>query len=450
MASTSLADLPRDLLFNVLDLIPFADLRSLSTVNKHIRALTEPRLYSAVKARWALHHTPPVVLLLRSILDRPELCRHIRALHLEGEGFRENRELKEPPAFPLPAASITKASELILSTGVPHARLWINELQSGTVDAVVATLLATLPNLTSLHLDPNFTVKSRLVGKMLTCALCEPLGQYELPTFRNLNHVTFSPRAKEYRHPDVNNTTDVLPLFYLPKIQFLTLSMDNPTTFAWPAHTPAPSSLTSLEIYRLREARIGSLLSVLGGLKRLHWHWFYSPALDQGVSNAIVELDTVATALNRVRDTLTDLTIEAETQANLLVGDYDPPELEIRGSLNAMAYLGKLRRLCIPWVFLMGFSESSARLRDPLPPSLELLILTGDLDEHDDWEWDDDSIISAMKSELENQALSLPANLRRIILPVPLPCGKLTKEMEEEIKRIGANANLELEWSTWN
>lgn len=448
MAPKTLLDCSEDLLLSILDFLSFGDLLSMSMVNKYIHTLTRPHLYSKVETTWALNHTPPVSLLLRSILDAPELSSYVRSLRLVGREFHENPGLKEPPACPIATSSLSKASKLIQRTRVPFAKLWIDELQSGTVDAVVAVLLLLLPNLTSLHLGPNFTVHSRLLGNLLQYALCKPSKEYQLPTFENLCSITFCRRAKEHRHLTANNTADVLPFFYLPSLQSLSVSIDNPAQFTWPAHTPTPSSLVSLEVYRLREAQLKQLLSVVKGLQKLHWHWFYQPDLDPDVSKNVVELDTMASALNQARDTLTDLTIDAETCPKLSVGDYDPPALEMRASLDDLVHMGKLRRLSVPWVFLMGFSVPSAKkLADSLPPSLELLILTADLDDNDDWEWDDDSIVSSVKSELEDRAVLRLTKLRRIILPIPLEYGDITDERREELRYIGANAGLELGWA---
>ncbi|OAQ67911.1 DNA mismatch repair protein [Pochonia chlamydosporia 170] len=423
MAAKTLLDCSEDLLLSVLDFLSFGDLLSMSIVNKYIHTLTRPHLYSKVKTTWALNHTPPVSLLLRSILDAPELSSYVRSLRLVGHEFHENPGLKEPPACPIATSSLSKASKLIQRTRVPFAKLWIDELQSGTVDAVVAVLLLLLPNLRSLHLGPNFTIHSRLLGNLLQYALCKPSKEYQLPTFENLSSITFCRRAKEHRHLTANNTAD-------------------------PAHTPTPSSLVSLEVYRLREAQLKQLLSVVKGLQKLHWHWFYQLDLNPDVSRNVVELDTIAAALNQARDTLTDLTIDAETCPKLLVGDYDPPTLEMRASLDDLVHMGKLRRLSVPWVFLMGFSVPSAKkLADSLPLSLELLILTANLDDNDDWEWDDDSIVSAVKSGLEDRAVLRLTKPRRIILPSPLEYGDIADERREELRYIGANAGLELGWT---
>ncbi|EJP60792.1 uncharacterized protein BBA_10260 [Beauveria bassiana ARSEF 2860] len=451
MAVTSLKDWPNELLLSLLNLLPLTDLLSMSRVSKSIYALSLPLIYSTIETTWVLGTMPPVVLLLRSLVERPELSGHIRNLRLEGNGVQGRTELTELPAFPIDAPLLSKASKIIKATKVPFVDRWIHELQSGTVDAIVALLLAMLPNLTSLFLGPNFTVRSRLWGGMFQCALCKPQQNYQLPAYKILRHVTSKFRAKEYYHDDICNAADVLPLFYLPSIENLSVSIDNPAEFTWPAsHAPAPSSIVSLDIYRLRESRLEPVLSVLKGLQRLHWHWFYQPDLDEEVSKGVVRLDTAAAALNKVADTLTDLTISAMTRPAYSVGDYDPPPLEIQASLDGLSRLRKLKILSLPWAFLigMGFSESpTKRLLSALPPSLEVLRLTADLDDHDEWEWEEeDSVIDAIKLELAGLSSSRHPSLRRIILPIPFEHSEITKDQKEELQTIGASVGLELRW----
>ncbi|OAA73180.1 F-box domain, cyclin-like protein [Cordyceps fumosorosea ARSEF 2679] len=449
MALSPLKDWPSELLLSLLELLPLNDLLSMTSVNKAIRTLALPLVYSTVEVRWTWHRLPPVILLLQSLLERPELSGYIRNLRLVGNGFDDRPELEEPPIVPLGAHLLSKASEVIESTRVPFTRFWIDELHSGSVDAIVALLVAMAPNLTALHLGPNFTVRSRLWGGMFRYALSGPPNSYKLPTYHNLRLVEASWRTKEWHHNTVCNAAEVLALFYLPRIQNLSVSIDNPVEFAWPfSHPPAPSSLVSLDIFRLRESRIGPVLSVLKGLQRLHWHWSYQPDLDEEVSKGVLDLDTAAIALNQVAATLTDLTIGAITRPRISDGDYDPPPLELRGSLDGLSRLSKLRKLRLPWVFLMGFSKSPARnLLSALPLSLELLELTADLDDHEEWEWhDDDSIINAIKLQLTSQSISRYTCLRRIVLPIPSEFSEMTEQREKELFTIGTRAGLELGW----
>ncbi|PFH59257.1 hypothetical protein XA68_12597 [Ophiocordyceps unilateralis] len=453
MATTSSALGQHDLLLCILDLLSFPDLVSLSMVNKFSRYVTEPRLYATVEAAWALESTPSASLLLRTLLDRPELSGCVRHLRLVGHGFHHDDDdddaVNEPPARRLDSDCLTKASAFILSTGVPFANFWIHELESGTADAVVATLLATMSNLQSLHLDPNFTVRCRILGKLFHSSLIEASEHHQLPAFPNLRRVTFSPRYNQHLQLFANNTSDVLPLFHLRNLQQLSVSIDNPFHFAWPGTRPKPSHLESLEVFRLREAPLLSLLTPLQKLRKLHWHWFYQPHLDEGLSTNIIQLDVMTQAFKQVSHTLTDLTIEAEAPRSCTMAGhyYQSLPLELWGSLGDMVHLRALRRLSLPWVFLMGFSESSTKCPQlPLSTSLEVLTLTGDLADNEQWEWCHDSILSAIKSTLDFWHRPLSSSLRRIVLPIPLGCGQLTDGREKELQDIGASAGLELGW----
>ncbi|PHH77917.1 hypothetical protein CDD80_7599 [Ophiocordyceps camponoti-rufipedis] len=438
-----------DILFCILDLLPPPSLNSTSKLTKPIRSVTEARLYNSVTAAWAPASVPPpTALLLRTLLERPDLSRCVRHLRLVGDGFGHEVRVCEPPSFTLDSASLARASALISAMGVSFADMWISELQSGSIDAIVATLLVTMPNLETLYLDPNFTVRSRVLGSLFQSTLVETPDNrhhHQLPSFRNLRNVTFSRRFNEHLQLYINNSADLLPLFYLPNLQHLSISLDNPLCFDWPAEAPKAPSLKSLEVSRLREAALASLLAPLSQLQHLRWNCFYQPDLDEGISTNVIQLDLMIKAFHQVRHTLTDLTVTAETRRSIMAF-YEPPPVQIRGSLDGLLHLGALRRLSMPWVFLMGFSESSTCLRLPLPSSLEELVLTDDLADKGQWQWYDDSIVSAIKSQLECWDRPTDSSLRRIVLPIPLQGGQMTAGRREQLREIGNDAGLELSW----
>ena len=449
MASVSLTNCPKELQLSMLDSLDVVELIPMNAVNKHFRALTEALIYRHIEITWRPNETPPITLLLRTLIDRPELCQLIHGLRLDGEGFATSSGYPdEPPALPVASLSIAKASELIELTNVPYAQQWTEELQSGHVDAIVALLISMLPQLTTLHLGPNFTVESRLLEQMLRSALCQSPPASRLPAFEQLRQVTFCRRTNEYRQRTANNSADVLPFFYLPAIHDLSVSIDNPKDFSWHGRAPTPSSLRSLEAYRLRENRLGPLLTTLSGLQKLHWHCFYQDDLDCDVSRDVVDLDEVTRALGRVGNTLIDLTIEAETSPAILAGDYEPPPLAISGSLMCLSRLRQVKKLCVPWVFLMGQSPPGrCRLGHLLPPTLELLKLSADLDEPAErWMWyDPDSIIQAIKSAVHDSTMSSLPDLRRIILPIPQCVGDLTEERRVELRQLSDSVGIQLE-----
>ncbi|UKZ48094.1 hypothetical protein TrVGV298_002330 [Trichoderma virens] len=415
MAPRSFMDCPLQLQLAILDHLSVHDLRHLSVVNKGFRQLAEPCLYSDIRLTWSCDQTPPLTQLVRTILERPELRLNVRRLNLDGSGFTESFTHAdiEPPPLPISALPVTAAAGQIRSTGVPGADQWIRELQAGAVDALVALLISTLPNLRHLCLDSNFTIESFHLGAVFRCAIQD--GGREgstLPKFQFLRDVTFARRTHEWRHRSVNNTPDVLPFFSLPAIQSLSVSIDNPVN--WP-FTLANSTLTSLKLFRLRETQLEFLLPSLKSLRKLHWNCYYQENLDNFASKDVIDLDVLVEALHHVSETLTDLIIEPETDPDYLSGQYEAPDREIRGSLQGLAKMGHLQKLEIPWAFLMGLAPDSAlktavRLGEVLPPSLEMLTLNDCLLNYELWDWQDEIFVSGIKAVLGNEdtMLTLP------------------------------------------
>jgi hypothetical protein len=138
------------------------------------------------------------------------------------------------------------------------------------MDAFVALLLSQLPNLRSLHMEENFTRKSRFIGIVFRSALCKECCPFRT-RFEHLQSVYAVYRRLRFdiREPtDERNTADVLPFFYLSSIEQLATSIDNPiTAIEWPAaHPPNPAEPRSLEVSMIREGYLGHLLSLTSKL----------------------------------------------------------------------------------------------------------------------------------------------------------------------------------------
>ncbi|KAI8671881.1 F-box domain-containing protein [Fusarium keratoplasticum] len=447
-------DFPTEVQLAIAELLPLCDLSALSMTSKGLRHLTEPLIYSSIRMTWTLQDHPTIVLLLRTILERPELGSYIRRLKLDGEGFLQpSRQwiAQNPAALPnivlLQAEKLSRAAD---SAGVEeNTGSWVHEAQSGSPNAVVAFLLSLLPNLEWLSLSCNWTNEIKYIGLVFKSALCKTAMDGfppRLPVYESLKHVELAPRVDTDHFLDPENTLDALSLFYLPNIEHLSVCIDNPIEFSWPCSTPPnPLLLTSLELDRIRETRLEPLLSALKSLRKLQYNWFYQADMDPKVSNRVVKLDTMAAALAVLRDTLTELTITGETQPALSMGEYDPPDITFQGSLGQLSQLHKLKRMNIPWLFLMGMTESPpGRIDFNLPPNVENLALPGDLFEVDSNEWDDEMIISALRSELENGALSRMGCLKNMTVSGSYCLNREPSEYLRDIEALSVQFNLEV------
>ncbi|RSL44969.1 hypothetical protein CEP54_014477 [Fusarium duplospermum] len=451
---------PREVQLAILELLPLSDLIALSTTSKDARHKVEPLIYSDIRIIRELHGRPPIMLLLRTILDRPELGSYVRRLDLGGEefGVPPSRSFRPrppvPQMVPLPTERLSQVARNY-SSSLELINSWIHEAESGSSDALAAFLIGLLPNLAWLYSSYDWTVEIKYVGLVFRSAVRGISGDSfppRLPTYESLRRVELKLPSgfDESEYMDIGyidpvNTLDALTLFYLPNIEHISVCIDNPIEFSWPLPTPPNSTLSSLELGRLREIRLEPLLSTLANLRKLRYDWFYCHPVDRQVSGPIVRLDTMAAALATLSDTLTELEITAETPCALSWGDDFPPTFTLQGSLSQISQLRKLRRLHLPWVFVMGMPASpNGRIDLNIPPDVEDLAFTADLFEADANDWEDDMIISIIKSELEDGVLSVLGSLKKITLPGSMILGREAIEYAGDLEALGAQFNIEV------
>lgn len=440
-------------------LLPFAELNALSLVNKSLRTIAEPFLYSTIQWTWQEAHPdapPPITLLLRTLFSKPQLATYIKNIHLDGYTYRRLELRWKLPKIPISDAELDQPIAFIRGTGVPYGDLWIQELCQGTIDAFVALLLAQLSNVSHLYLANDFTRRSGLIGMVLRSAIYNT-ADYKLPDFRNLRNVSFLlPKDEdEARDKEIKNTADILPFFYLPELEHLSASIENPAEFTW-STAPIISNLTSLDLTTIRELYLGELLSVTQNLKTLHWHWYYDNGVKDKFTTPVIYLNQFAAAISHVRGTLTDLTISAES--GIGGGDQFLPSVKIEGSLHTMADWDMLERLQVPWSFLVGFvQDTTKRLQDVIPRNIEFLSITDDLafwdiaggEEWPLWGWTDFAILELLQVWLKDWKACTP-HLRGITLLfswVDFDYNGWTwsPENREQLGELGAQAGIQLE-----
>ncbi|KAL6228839.1 hypothetical protein BDW75DRAFT_235618 [Aspergillus navahoensis] len=446
----------------VLKMLSATEHRTLCLVNQDIRQ--HPFIYSKIQWTWQKDRPdspPPIPQLLRILLSRPQLAGYITDVRLDGYTYRISRKgfRWTIPSIPIPNDELDKPIEFIRQTEVPYSNRWIQELRDGTIDAIVALLLAQLNNLKYLYLSGDFTRRTALIGMVLQSAICEPIDN-GLPDFRRLQDVSFLvPQGRdEAWDQKTKNTADVLPLFYLPNVQRMSASIQNPDEFRWTtARLPNPTKLISLDLTHVREGYLGELLSVTKNLRSLRWEWYFDYGVEDRFTTPIVELTQIVAALSTVRDTLTDLTIFADCECDVHGGDAFRPAIKTEGSLHSLVNFDMLRSLQIPWAFLVGFvQDMTKRLPDVIPRNIEYLIITDDLAlQNDDnmpphwpqWEWKDYAIVDLLQSWLEDWGACTP-HLRRITLLlswIDTDMNEWSPGMRDRLRELGGRTGVALE-----
>jgi hypothetical protein len=461
---TTILECPAEIFHSIFESLPTADLHALCLVSKPLRGFAQPVLYSKIHWTWSRTQTPPVTLLLRSILFRPELAIYIRSLKLEGHEFHLSYYKGIPPRIPIVESELERLISFVERLKAPYGDLWVHELHGGTMDSCVAVLLAHLPNLTTLYVDHNFAMASQVVGMVLRSALCKSVG-LGLPTFQDLQEVFFNLSSLVIdlkRYPLTHgrtshrlryrNTQDLLPFLYLPTIQHISATIMNPVAFAWPAsHMPNPSSLTSLHLRFIREAHLNHILSVTTALKTLRWEWYNRGDLEDEYVKPIIDLNAIVKAMSPVQDTLTHLFLSAEN--DIYQAQPYPDPLAITGSFRGLVNFTALKAFEAPFPFIMGTFAPIAT--NPLvciiPKSIEFLAITDDLYSQEESDYaatdlgvrHDFGLLSAIRQWLGDCKISNP-HLKALALRLDDDSVRWAQDTRDQINDVCVKAGIEV------
>ncbi|KAJ3548446.1 hypothetical protein NM208_g997 [Fusarium decemcellulare] len=344
---TLLLDYPQEIIDSILQWVTPKDLYTLCLVNKPFCAIAQPRLYVRIEWEWSVK-VPPVDFLLRSLLEKPALGDWAQAVILKG-----------------------------------------TDRIATAMDAYIACLLAMLPNLRDLRLEPIFAYRSKLSSKMFRAALSvfPRQSRPKLPQFEHLRHVAHLRRIASTPGDKPKGASSLTPFFYLPEVHSLSASVENTPHWRWPEHKPELETLTTLNLASLQAKHLGTILSETRNLKSLQWDWrgwpksYFRP-------NEIhwINLDEIMVALQHVQKTLVELKISGSCR-------YDGksrPQLRVNGSLKGLAAFEMLKTAELPLAFLAGLVAHNpphlpASIYESLPATITHVALSDDFNRAGDW-----------------------------------------------------------------
>jgi hypothetical protein len=405
MDDSSFLGCPQEILDLIFESIQPTDFYALCLVSRAMRRQVEHLLYSRISWTWTFgwptdgshgvtpvnQKIPPIVPFMRTISDRPELALSIREIILKGDSLSRIAHFYRgaPPALPS-LEGMDTFDKMVSHIDLPEEdrAALVNGLREGAVEAFVALLLAHALELRHLRLEENYLRDMRFVNKLLARAVRRGSSS---KLFRSLSEVHF-PLSNDMRYRadsrHTASTSTCLSLFYLPSLEGLTVSIDNPQgPLRWPlARPPDASKLTWLDLGMLREGHLGKVLSATPNLRTLRWGWFHDPRLQDRFVTSFVDLDKITSDLLPVRRTLTDLAITAAADGTGM----EWPVIRVKGSMAGLVGFEALKSLELPLPFLVGsFSHGEAQPPGPsLPRNLETVIVTDDLFMQHEWDWD--------------------------------------------------------------
>lgn len=424
----SLGDLPQELLEAIMTNIRHhADLSSLSRTSKKLHHRTSRTLYTNITMVWrgqyaahadSRYHSskvrqrrdaPTIDKLLRTLLEQPLLAEHLVSMDLESRGYRSSRIKYSPPKEHLlfekvfdtsHTGLIRKAFDEIPIGDSDFVKRLIDGVLGHDLDAIIVLMLLKCHNLKHLAMDINIFRRNIYMSQILA-KLLPGGGPRPLPYLRTIKLGTTLLEDETAYHLYENRSwtcpsnilrlSDYLPIFYISGLREATLCLPEvpyEITFEWPLSPPQLASLTALHLTdsMLHPESLHHILCVTPQLVTFTYEvWHDCGRFDAGA---------IPSALLHVRSTLQHLKINIEhlvDKGNGTLGYYIGDWVIGYCSLRNMLHL---KTIAIPVCFLLGWTRMDApALADVLPPNVTVLELWGDLDDADEYDWNDGDLL---------------------------------------------------------
>ena len=408
----SFLTLPNELLNDILDLLGPVSYLALSAVNAAFQQLAQPLLYQELS--W-----PPsdpsvqarsVYLLLRTLAERPDLAASVDRATFEG---RLPASFWSTPQEPdINSADLNLIKSLIQQQRHSAPQFLHTQLDYGVPDVFFALLVGQLRNVRCLSIGEYFERAAPLTMEIIRSGVrrLDDAGQPIPRTrFKRLTQFAFCSEKIRNQNDKVGEVIDrgsgqltrypvksgnVEPFLFADTITSLSLWLQNEEDLILPSINVS-SKLTTLVLYH-SEVRVPTLKKLLGYLHKLqdleyHYHIGCCEIPERQVSTYL-DCGKLGEALDQVRTTIRKIVVRAQwygvdgallPEQNLWWGVLPGRQL------NSFRNYPRLQSLTTPLFMIFGWSPrlSTVELSETLPPGLEHLCLTDDLEMLGDWEW---------------------------------------------------------------
>ncbi|KAF5718426.1 general amidase [Fusarium mundagurra] len=360
---------PIEIQLHVLEFVPKEGLVALSRVNKHLASIAQPVLHREVDVncpRVSFQcYAAPLVLVLRTLLSRPDLAQAVQHLRFDGYDFVERRlnELPTTPIFHLTDEDKLKAVKFIKALDLYQGLDWAQGFLKGRVDCLVSLMVALTPKICYLRM-------------LLSPESFGNPGGSNVHKFEHLHRVTVDNHCAPYYHTRFDFRNVYQDFFRLLMLESLSISGSFPEESQTFNIMTKLEHLRRLDLKRISAAELGRILSIAPNLKELKYNYAWYP-----ITNMRPAPDQTLD-LNTLRDSLESHRLELEKLELLVLDDGDVlderPEdtinpLILRGSSLKLHDFSNLHTLTAPWILVAGPSkgEHPSPLRHLIPKSVE-------------------------------------------------------------------------------
>ncbi|KAG5749620.1 hypothetical protein H9Q70_007712 [Fusarium xylarioides] len=404
---------PLEIQLHVLEFVPREGLAALSRANKHLASIAQPVLHREVDVNCSRVsfqcHAASLVLVLRTLLSRPDLAQAVQHLRFDGYDFVERRlnELPTTPIFHLTDEDKLKAVKFIKALDLYQGLDWAQGFLKGRVDCLVSLLVALTPKVRSIYLGEFFSVEICYLRKLLSPESFGNPGGSNVHKFEDLRHVTVNNHCATYHHTRFSFNNVYQSFFHLRRLESLSISGSFPEDSRPFTISTKLEHLRSLELKRISEVELGRILSSAPNLKDLKYTYAWYPMANMRPTPAgTLDLATLRASLEGHRLELEKLELLVLDDAAVLEepeGDSVRP-IRLEGSRLELHDFSNLRILTAPWVLIAGPSkgEHPSPLRYLIPKSVVQLTLTDDLFQQPYWDWNNEEIWETLSNYLHD------------------------------------------------
>ncbi|KAF5597930.1 nicotinamide mononucleotide permease [Fusarium pseudocircinatum] len=394
---------PIEIQLHVLEFVPREGLVALSCVNKHLASITQPVLHRDVDVNCPRvsfqHHAAPLVLVLRTLLSRPDLAQAVQHLRFDGYDFVERRlnQLPTTPIFHLTDEDKLKAVQFIKALDLYQGLDWAKAFLKGQVDSLVSLMVALTPKVRSIYLGEFFSVEICYLRMLLSPENFGTPGGSNVHKFEHLRHVTVDNPCATYYHTRFYFNDVYQDFFRLLRLESLSISGSYPESSRPFAISTKLEHLRCLNLERISGAELGRILSIAPNLKELKYTYAWYPLTTMDTAHEqILDMKTLCSSLEGHRQKLEKLELLARDDGDVLAEEPDITcwPLILQGSFLKLHDFSNLRTLAAPWIFIAGPSkgEHPSPLRHVIPKSVVQLTLTDDLCLQPYWKWEPEEI----------------------------------------------------------
>ncbi|KGO77731.1 hypothetical protein PITC_010010 [Penicillium italicum] len=381
----------------VHECLPQRDLNSLLQVSRDTRVSAEPLLYRSIHWDWKEPPIYKILLLLRTISERPKLAHYIWHVSfvwwdVESQGTEVSipkGDLDWSKLMLQLRPTLRWARKVVRDAKFPTKfdTKWITRLFDGDAYAYATLLVSQLHNLRSLRLDFSFVLEGGFPGEMLHHALFGNAPPGTLSRFSKLEMADYGsnfPLTQFTEGISLGRSYQFSPWFHLPSLKTLEIWLYRIEGISiFPEEMPKTSlnlpNLRSLVIAKTRvlPGDINRLLSQLPSLKSLHVGMAYKC---RATAEFLKEPECLLSSFKSFGRAIEHLSISMELlpccAENFHTHEIEGGSQPFHGILKKFP---KLKTASLPLNFLIGWDTTPFKLRDVLPSTLEALHIRADL-----------------------------------------------------------------------